>query len=62
MDEGRQEGSGRRLDFSYLHLLVMMRMGFHKVVSVKVYGVEYGICIVFPRFAGVSPLIRASNH
>ena len=41
-------------------LLVMMRMAFHKVISVKVYGVEYGIFIVLPGFAGGSPLVRTA--
>ena len=57
--EGRKE-VGEGWIFLIYTLLVMMRISFHKVVLVKVYGVEYGMFVVFPGFAGGSPLIRTA--
>lgn len=47
--EGRME-VGEGWIFLIYTLLVMMRMSFHKVVLVKVYGVGYGMVVVFPEF------------
>lgn len=58
--EGRKE-VGEGWIFPIYTLLVMMRMGFDKVVLVKVYGVEYGMFVISPGFAGGSPLIRTAT-